>query len=66
MAQYFAVDSDCFVRLAAVMIAVGVDEVALPVELAAVLVQLRLELLVLSVVQCSQRDLVSLVFPLPS
>lgn len=59
-------DSDCFVRLAAVMIAVGVDEVALPVELAAVLVQLRLELLVLSVVQCSQRDLVSLVFPLPS
>lgn len=65
MARYFA-DSDCFERLAAVMIAVGVDEVALPVELAAVLVQLRLELLVLSVVQCSQRDLVSLVFPLPS
>lgn len=65
MARYFA-DSDCFVRLAAVMIAVGVDEVALPVELAAVLVQLRLELSVLSVVQCSQRDLVSLVFPLPS
>lgn len=66
MDQRFDAESECFVRLAVGVLADVVDEVALPAELVAELVQLGLELSAFSVDQRSQKQLVSLVSLLPS